>query len=46
MISGTITALVTPFLNNGVDIDEQSLRKHVDRQVDSGVDVVVVIVST
>ena len=37
MLRGTITALVTPFDENG-SIDEQALRKLVDFQIANGID--------
>jgi len=39
MFHGTMTALVTPFINGG--IDEDAFRAHLDRQIDGGIDAVV-----
>ncbi len=39
MFHGTMTALVTPFRNG--EIDEESFRAHVERQIEAGVDAVV-----
>jgi 4-hydroxy-tetrahydrodipicolinate synthase len=40
MFHGVMTALVTPFDENGA-IDEEALRAHIDRQIEAGVDALV-----
>jgi len=40
MFHGTMTALVTPFRTNG-SIDEEALRAHLERQIESGIDGVI-----
>jgi 4-hydroxy-tetrahydrodipicolinate synthase len=37
MLHGVIPAVMVPFLNNGKDIDQESLRQHVDFMIEKGV---------
>lgn len=46
LFTGTAPALVTPFTDDGTQIDEAALRRMIDFQIDGGVDALVILGTT
>ena len=45
-IKGSVIALITPFRNNGKEVDYEGLKKLIDYQIENGTDAILVCGTT